>query len=60
MKAISLKDGIIVHDESKCIGCGRCSIVCHEKAVLVSLDNTTSAVDEIMGRIKSIVNVEEI
>ena len=58
MKTISLADGKIIHDESKCIGCGRCSVVCPEKAVHVLLANPSSAVDEIMDRIKSIVKIE--
>jgi UDP-glucose 4-epimerase len=57
-KAITLSSGIIQHDEHKCIGCGRCSMVCREQATSIVVGNIDSTVNEILGRIKSRVNVE--
>jgi Fe-S-cluster-containing hydrogenase component 2 len=58
MKAISYINGTIVHDDEKCIGCGRCTVVCPEKASVMAIDDVNKAVDEILGRIKHRINVE--
>ena len=58
MKAISYINGTIVHDDEKCIGCGRYTVVCPEKASVMAIDDVNKAVDEILGRIKHRINVE--
>ena len=45
-------------DITKCIGCGRCTVVCPEKASVIAIDDVNKAVDEILGRIKHRINVE--
>jgi ferredoxin len=54
----TIRDGVIVHDDSLCKGCGHCSTVCPQKAVTVEIDNIDEAVSEIMGRIKERMNIE--
>ena len=58
MHAISLRDGLIHHDESLCIGCGRCSVVCGQNAVTLTLEDGEAAVDDVLGRIRERVSVE--
>lgn len=57
-KAITLWDGMIRHDEQKCIGCGRCSIVCPQRATTVIVEDIDAAINEVHGRIKERVNIE--
>jgi electron transport complex protein RnfB len=58
MEAISIQAGVVVHAEERCIGCGRCSTVCPEKATLLAITDPEAAVDETLGRIGQRVSVE--
>jgi Fe-S-cluster-containing hydrogenase component 2 len=57
MDAISIEDGAIRHDGSKCIGCGRCSTVCPQAATTLEISDSQAAVDELLGRINERVSV---
>jgi ferredoxin len=59
MGAISIMDGIAIHDESKCKACGRCATVCPENAVRISISNRKAAVEELLGRIDGIIDYKK-
>jgi len=60
MGAIALDGGRIVHDELKCKGCGRCVLVCPEKAVNAEVENLDEAMEELIGRIAGMINIGQI
>jgi len=58
MGALSIGEEKIILDENSCKGCGRCVTVCPEGAVRAEVSDVDSAIDEIMGRIRSLVDFE--
>ena len=58
MDAITITSGKIVHDQEKCKGCGMCASVCVEKVISVEIASFENAVNEIYGRIKTLINFE--
>ncbi|HDP79974.1 MAG TPA: 4Fe-4S dicluster domain-containing protein [Spirochaetes bacterium] len=58
MGALSLESGAIAHDHDICKGCGRCVEVCPEKAISIHLEDTGTAVDELLSRIRERINYE--
>jgi len=46
--ALSLKDGKVFFNAEKCAGCGECVLVCDFKAIELTWDESTSAVQEKM------------
>ncbi len=58
MKTISLDDTGIHHDETRCKGCGRCASVCPEGATKTVVDNMDAAIDEVIGRISTLIDFE--
>jgi UDP-glucose 4-epimerase len=57
LDAISLRGGGIVHDENLCIGCGRCSTVCPTGATRLIVEDSDSAVSDLLDRIRQRVDV---
>jgi len=55
--ARSFDNSKIIINQDLCKGCGRCAEVCPEKAVTISIENTSSAIDELMDRIKKRINI---
>jgi len=58
MGALSIEEGRVIIDDNSCKGCGRCAAVCPEGAIRVEVSDVDSAVDEIMGRIRGLVDFE--
>ena len=58
MAAISVTDERIVRDYDNCKACGRCITVCPEDAITAEIDSVEKAVDELMGRVRGLVDFE--
>lgn len=58
MGALTIKDRTLDRYEALCKGCGRCVTVCPEGAVRVEVSDVDLAIDEIMGRIRGLVDFE--
>lgn len=56
VKAFSFEDGRVFHDAEKCKGCGWCVSLCPRKAVRAEVEDIGAAVDEVMGRIDSMID----
>lgn len=58
MAAISIEDGKIVRDYDICKACGRCMTVCPSGSISAKVEDVNGAVDELMGRVKGLVDFE--
>ena len=56
VKAFTFEGGQVMHDAQRCKGCGWCVSLCPHKAVRAEVADLTAAVEEVIGRIESMVN----
>ncbi len=56
-RALDLGDGGVTWNETLCKGCGHCATVCSQKAITIAVDNVDDAVNEIMGRLNTRINI---
>jgi ferredoxin len=56
--ALSFGPEGVVWNGALCKGCGRCATVCPQKAVTVDINSIDDAIDDIMGRMKEIIDIE--
>lgn len=56
MAAIELDNNIARHDLTQCKGCGHCATVCPQQAVTVRVADMDAAVNDLMGRIESLID----
>jgi UDP-glucose 4-epimerase len=54
--AIDFVDGFSTICQDRCKGCGQCEALCPEKAITASVASVDEAVEEVFGRIGSIIN----
>lgn len=57
VNARKIQNGIIIYDSNRCKGCGRCISVCPQNAIELKIEDTDSAIDELMNRINSIIDI---
>jgi ferredoxin len=58
MESFSVTDGELLHDLSRCKGCGRCVSVCPEDALTAEVEDVEAAIDEVTGRIAQLIDFE--
>ena len=56
VKAFTFDGGRVFHDAEKCKGCGWCVSLCPHKAVRAEVADMNAAVEEVIGRIESMIN----
>jgi len=56
VKAFTFEKGRVFHDAEKCKGCGWCVSLCPHKAVSAEVADMKAAVEEVIGRIESMIN----
>ncbi len=56
MGARTLKDDGVLYDSDLCKGCGKCISVCPENAVSADVADIEASVDEVTGRIDSLID----
>lgn len=57
MGAITIRGGKVHHDEDLCISCGICITVCPEGALHAEVEDVDVAIDELMDRINSMIDI---
>ena len=60
MAALSINEnGIVEWDGEACKGCGRCVSLCPEEALTAVIGNVDDAIDEVWGRMTSIIDFQD-